>query len=96
MMNALDLLGKKKGVGSSPLYRVLEWVVIIALIYTAYYEATDKLTQAKKARDQQVTTVESQMKADVAEVTKKQGDLRDRVFRLESVLMQQPIGQCKK
>lgn len=95
-MNALDFLGKKKGTASSSLYRVLEWVVIISLIYTAYYEATDKLNQAKKARDQQVTSVEIQLKDNIEQITKKQGDLRDRVFRLESALMQQPPAQCKK
>ena len=66
-------------------YRVLEWLTILILIYTAYYDAVDKLSVAKASRDKQVE-----------EVVKTQGGLRDRVFRLESVLMHQPVGTCPK
>jgi hypothetical protein len=84
MTRLLELFGNS-GAKKGFKYRILEWLTILILIYTAYYEAVDKLSAAKVSRDKQVE-----------EVLKTQGGLRDRVFRLESVLMHQPVGTCPK
>ena len=58
----LDLLRKVfPGIENSHLYKVLEYAVLIALIYGVYAGASGDLTTAKQHRDEQVTGIIAQV-----------------------------------
>lgn len=71
------------GTTKSAAMKVLEWILIVLLIYGAYAESVGKLSTAKQDRDKEMS-----------QLANRTGDLRERVFRLETEIMHQ--GQCKK
>lgn len=82
----------------NPVYKALEWLVILALIYTTYQQFASELFAAKTNRDeeikgysvqigqnhQEIYDIKSELKADDEKLRKWMTSISERVYRLES------------